>query len=321
MPMPVARRSEALTRRFACNTCCCKISHNFTAPIPTMSRGSGEHMRPARPSPVAIELRRLRVGRGLTLDSAGRAAGWDKSKLSRLETGRAPVTAEHVDALASALRLTPVERMRLDRLLGDARENRADEWWSEYQHVLSLQYEELIYMESRALGVRIASTLVPGLLQAEGYARATITQSAFVPDPDDAEMLLNVRLKRRRVITDGSVDLSVTLSEAALWQSFCGRVALQQQLRHLLEVSDLRNVSLRIVRFDAPARPFFGSITLLTFAPPVPALVYAEYESGARVLKDDRTVRRYERDLEYNQRAAATENESREMIMERLDRL
>jgi transcriptional regulator with XRE-family HTH domain len=267
---------------------------------------------------AAVELRRLRQQTGLSLSAAAALAGVDKSTLSRLETGKAAIDANHVALMAEALQLSPVALLRLNRLLGD-RQPPATVWWTRYAPVLSAQYEELIYLESKAVGIETASTLVPGLMQAEGYARASIMRSAFVPDPDDGEALLQVRLHRQQIITEGRVTLSATLSEAALWQSFCGRVALQQQLRHLLDLAELDNVRLHIVPFDAQAVPFLGAMTLLRFAPPMAAVAHLEYEAGSQLIKDDRPIKRYGRNLEYNRDAAATEAESRQMIVNRLD--
>ncbi|MET7302509.1 helix-turn-helix transcriptional regulator [Embleya sp. NPDC005575] len=269
------------------------------------------------PHGIAAELRRLRLEAGRRIEDVASDVGWNKSSVSRLETGVTPVQPRHVAELAGPLRLTPVARMRLERMLGIVRE--PDQWWVRYHEVLSDRYEELIYLESRARSIAVASTLVPGPMQCEGYARATMMRSAFVPDPDDAEMLLEVRLQRRQVITNGSAQMAVTLSEAALWQRFCGPVALQAQLHHLVELSRLDNVSLRIVPFDALIAPSLGPITVLTLPEADSTVAHVEYEGGSQLLKDARSIKRYRRSLEYVRLAAATEEESRQMILKRLD--
>ncbi|WP_439675293.1 helix-turn-helix domain-containing protein [Embleya sp. MST-111070] len=268
---------------------------------------------------MGAELRRLRKEAGLLMRHVAQRAGWHESTLSRLETGLTPIKPDQVAVLADILELTPVARMRLDQALGVERE--PEQWWVRYAEVLNKEYEELILLESRACAMGIASTLVPGQMQAEGYARATIMRSSFVPDPDDVEMLLALRMERQRVLTDGEMAVSVTLSAVALWQSFCGRLALQEQLHYLLELTRLENVSLRIVPFDAVVVPFLGAVTLLDLPAPAPPVVQAEWDSGAQIIRDDRSVKRYRRNLEHQRAAALSEDESRQAIVTRLEAL
>ncbi|GCD99900.1 helix-turn-helix domain-containing protein [Embleya hyalina] len=276
-------------------------------------------MEPRRTGGVAAELRRLRTEKGLSVEAvAALAPGWNKAKVSRIETGKTPVTADHVEDLAGPLGLTPVGRIRLLRLLGGAQ---GDEWWQPYHSVLREEYEELIYWESLAVEMDAGHALFPGWLQEESYAQATIMRSAFVPDPDDAEMLLSVRLERQRVIIDRRVKLCVTLAETALTDQFCGRVALKAQLRHVLDLSDLDHLSLRIVPAAAEGTSFLGGVTVMDFPSDLgqQPLALIEYQSGTDFLKRERIVKRYRRDLAHFRSAAVTEDQSRAMIAERLD--
>jgi transcriptional regulator with XRE-family HTH domain len=263
----------------------------------------------------------LRTELALTVEAAACRVGWDKSKLSRLETNKIPIAKAHVDALAEGLGLTSATRMRLDRLLGIDTED-SGMWWGAYQDVLTPQYEELILLESQAVTIESAAMLIPGLIQSPGYAQATLFQSAFVPDPEDADILLEVRRRRQQIVTDETVALSVTLSESVLLNEFCGRVALQQQLQHLLNLGELEGVDLRIVPFAATGAAFTGTVTLLDPPPEAGATVaYVEYEGGSQLLSDSRTIKRYRRNLAYFRQAARSEIESRLMIVERLEDL
>ncbi|MGC0420607.1 helix-turn-helix domain-containing protein [Embleya sp. AB8] len=255
-------------------------------------------------------LRELRRERGMTVDAAATQAGWAKSTQSRLETGLMTISWGHVVALTGPLQLTPMMLARLARLIGAESTSGPHAWWTQYESVLSTQYEELIHLESQVVSVVVGSTLVPGLVQAPEYARETIMRSAFVPDPDDAEALLAVRLRRQDVVTIGQAELTVTLSESALWNAFCGRLALRQQLRHLLELGELPNVSLRIVPYTARSLPFLGAITILNPPAPSTAVTYVEYEAGAQLTRNERVVKRYRRDLAFYRDTAASEGAS-----------
>ncbi|MYW02591.1 helix-turn-helix domain-containing protein [Streptomyces sp. SID3343] len=255
----------------------------------------------------------------MLMEQVARQAGWAESKISRLETGVTPIKPDQLAVIADILRLTPVTRMRLERALGVDRE--PDRWWVKYADVLSRDYEELILLESQASALDVVSTLVPGPMQAAGYARATIMNSAFVPDPDDAEMLLNVRLQRAQIITAGTVQLAATLSEAVLSATFCGRVALQAQLQYLLDLCELENVSLRIVPADAVARPILGAVTVLDLLTTDVPVAHVEWDSGSQMIRDQRVVRRHRRNLDYQRSGALTEGESAHLIRTRLDAL
>ncbi|MFI6983961.1 helix-turn-helix domain-containing protein [Embleya sp. NPDC050154] len=271
------------------------------------------------PAQVGAELRRLRQEAGLPMARVAQRAGWAEGSQSRLETGVTPIRPEQLAVLADILQLSPVTRMRLDRALGVVRE--PDQWWVKYAEVLTRAYEDLILLEAKATALEVASTVVPGPLQAAGYARAMLVQTPFVPDPDDADMLLEVRLHRAQMVASGDTPLSVTLSEAVLFTSFCGQVALQEQLQYLLDLSRLDHVRLRIVPSSATARPFLGAVTVLELPAPDTAAAHAEWESGSQIIKDERTVRRHRRNLDYLRSASLPEDESQRLIQSRLDAL
>ncbi|MEU0938179.1 helix-turn-helix transcriptional regulator [Embleya sp. NPDC005971] len=270
---------------------------------------------------AAATLRALRRERGMTVDAVAAQAGWAKSSQSRLETGHMAIAWSHVVALTGPLQLTPVMLARLARMIGAEDTSGPHAWWTQYESVLSTQYEELIHLESQALGMVAASTLVPGIMQAEEYARETIMRSAFVPDPDDAEALLAVRLRRQETVSTGQAHLAVTLSEAALWNAFCGRLALRRQLRYLLELGQLTNVSLRIVPYDARSLPFLGAVTILDLPAPSTSVTHVEYEAGAQLIRGERVVKRYRRDLALYRDTAASEDVSEQMILQRVESL
>ncbi|MFI1585220.1 helix-turn-helix domain-containing protein [Embleya sp. NPDC020630] len=266
------------------------------------------------------EIRRLRIARQMTLTSVAELVGWDKSKVSRLETGRMIIDGHHVDAFANVLSLSPADKRRVMRLLG-LEDGKAAPWWAGYESALTPEYEDLIFLETHARVIDTASTMVPGLLQAPLYARATLLQSPFVPDPDDAEALLKVRQRRQHVVTSGQVKLVATLSQSALASAFCGREALRQQLAHLLKLSEMGNVQLRIVPFDTPTAAFLGSVTILELPDAPDAVVHVAYEAGSQLLRDARLVKRYRRDLDYYRATAQDEVASRAMITSRWEEL
>ncbi|MGC0422635.1 hypothetical protein ABIA38_008180 [Embleya sp. AB8] len=255
----------------------------------------------------------------MPMSQVANEAGWAEGSQSRLETGVTPIRPDHLDVLAKILHMTPVTRMRLNRALGV--ESAPDQWWMRYADVIDRDYEDLIIVESQASAMDVVSTIVPGPMQAPGYARATLLQSPFVPDPDDAEMLLTVRLQRAEIITNRGIFISATLPEQVLSTGFCGPLALQEQLQHLLDLSRLENVRLRILPSDAMTHPFLGAVTVLELPVPEGPVAHAEWESGSQMIRDERTVRRHRRGLDYQRAAALPEDESQRLIQSRLEAL
>ncbi|MFD7685519.1 helix-turn-helix domain-containing protein [Streptomyces sp. NPDC059781] len=92
------------------------------------------------------------------------------------------------------------------------------------------------------------ATYIPGLLQTERYARALIENHVPPLDDGTAEERVTARVARQAILTERKppVGFSFVVYEAALHSP---QVDVEQ-LRHLLEVSRLRNVVLQVLPFD-----------------------------------------------------------------------
>jgi hypothetical protein len=91
-------------------------------------------------------------------------------------------------------------------------------------------------------------------------------------------------MKRQQMLTEpGAPELWAVLDEAALRRVPCGRRVMREQLEHLLEITELPNVTLQIVPFDAgPHAAAGGPFTILRFSEPdVPDVVYLEQLNSA----------------------------------------
>lgn len=105
-------------------------------------------------------------------------------------------------------------------------------------------------------------SLIPGLLQTRAYARALIENRYPPLDEETIEKRVSGRMERQAILTDRKppVALNFILYEAALRspQVDAG------QLRHLLEVSRLRNVVLQVLPFErAISDALMGPMVLL----------------------------------------------------------
>ncbi|WP_234047141.1 DUF5753 domain-containing protein, partial [Streptomyces adelaidensis] len=91
-------------------------------------------------------------------------------------------------------------------------------------------------------------TLVPGLLQTEGYARALLSANARLLDvPDDSEEAAAARLARSQVIHQPGHHFVILIEESVLSYQLGDEAAMAAQLGYLLTAGALPAVSLGII--------------------------------------------------------------------------
>ena len=150
---------------------------------------------------LGAELRALRASAGLTSGEAARLVGWHQSKVSRIETGRSGVRPADVRLPLDAYDVRDPELHELLVVLAGSDDDGRQHWWRAYRGLLPSTYSDFISLESQASTVRTLETsVVPGLLQTAGYARA-VTRASLDGLPDGRlDSLVEVRLTRQRVL-------------------------------------------------------------------------------------------------------------------------
>ncbi|MFF1421653.1 helix-turn-helix domain-containing protein [Streptomyces sp. NPDC058280] len=210
------------------------------------------HIPAVRRHRLGDELRRLRRSAGLTSGETARLLGWHQSKVSRIETGVSRVKDTDLAGLLDALRIgDPRLRTLLGALAGTAGDGPG--WWQAYGGVIPPGYRDFISLESQASAARTLETsVVPGLLQTPGYARA-VTRAALEGLPAaTVDALVDVRLARQEVLrTATPLELHAVLDEAVLRREVGGRAVMREQLRRLAELARLPHVQLRVLPFTA----------------------------------------------------------------------
>ncbi|MEU3187666.1 helix-turn-helix transcriptional regulator [Streptomyces sp. NPDC006923] len=210
------------------------------------------HIPAVRRRRLGDELRRLRRSAGLTSGETARLLGWHQSKVSRIETGVSGVKDTDLAGLLDALRIAdPRLRTLLGALAGVP--GTGPGWWKAYDGVIPPGYRDFISLESQARVVRTLETsVVPGLLQTPGYARA-VTQAALEGLPAaTVDSLVEVRLARQEALRAPSpLELNAVLDEAVLLREVGGRGVMREQLRRLVELARLPHVCVQVLPFAA----------------------------------------------------------------------
>lgn len=229
-----------------------------------MSTSRGPSVRQRR---LAAELRRLRERRGLTGDEVADRLTWSTAKVSRIENAR---TGAKIGDVLRLLDLYQVDGGRREDLISLAHDAAQRGWWEEYRDLPS-PLADFIALEAEATAVREwGSTVFPGLLQTEAYARNVIggwSDLATLP-PQELERRLDVRMRRRDLLNQARpLELSVVLDESVLQRRIGDQKVMREQLEHLCRMTDMPNVTVQILPLDVAHSVLAESFILLEFSP------------------------------------------------------
>jgi transcriptional regulator with XRE-family HTH domain len=240
------------------------------------------------------QLRRLREGRGITLEQAADIIRGSHSKLSRMEHGRVGFKERDVADLLSFYGVGDGEQRAA--LLSLARESAAPGWWHEYADILPNWAEPYVGLEAAASIIRIFEVqVIPGLLQTESYARALIGVGNAASD-DEVIRRAEVRIGRQDVLNKANAPRFWTvIDEGALRRPVGGPAAMREQIRHLIDMCDHPAVTLQVLPFSIGAHSAMGGpFTILRFSEPdLQDVVYLEQLTSAIYLEKAAEVDSY----------------------------
>ena len=240
---------------------------------------------------LGAELRRRREAAGVTIDGVAERLECSASKISRIETGHTSATPRDVRDM---LEIYGVLGAECDELVQIAREARQKGWWHPYSTVLTGAY---VGLEAAAQSVRAyEQQVVPGILQTEEYAKAMIKAARPDITADEVDRRVRVRLGRQSLLNqDDPIELWVVLDEAVVSRPVGGDGVMRAQLERLVEASDLPNVTLQILPFEAGGHAGMdGTFAILDFPEPSdPDVVYAENATGGLFLEKSDELRKY----------------------------
>lgn len=227
---------------------------------------------------LACDLRVWRIERNMTQAGVGMVLGVTKAQVSNWESARENLPAKHAETLDNVWR-THGHFTRIRRI---AEREHDPGWWSQYTPI-----------EAKASRVSYwALAFIPGLLQTEDYARATLEGGQII---EDVETAVNTRMARQGVLSRvNPPELRVLINEGALDQPIGGAEVMREQLDHLLSLSHRRNIILRTVPRSVGAHiGLDGSFTLLNWGNKSSA--YMEANAGGRLTHDPTSLDDFER--------------------------
>ncbi|MFE9748263.1 helix-turn-helix transcriptional regulator [Saccharothrix saharensis] len=242
---------------------------------------------------LGLRLRELR-GRIDTLRviDVAKVAGLSQPTWSQVETGVAIPSADHLVAAAKKLEATESELSELMALRERAKRR---EWWHDYEDIASAALLKLIGYETSASEIRTCSSgWVPGLLQTSDWARAAINLPGAMTRPENIERAVELRMRRKSLLDNPRVHFHAVCGEEAVRYRPGGRDVQIAQLRHLLEMSDARNITFQVVPFTAGLHLGHSSpYSLLEFGADDPPLFHQEHAADATLSDSPANVRRW----------------------------
>jgi transcriptional regulator with XRE-family HTH domain len=264
---------------------------------------------------LAAELRSLRASSGLTRDEVVERTGINVATMYRIEHARVRPQTRTLRTLLDLYGVEKEQQAELVALLRDARERG---WLHPYESELPEQYMTFIGFEGEAESAsNYESLFVPGLLQTEDYARAVITGVLPFASRDEVERRVEVRMERQEVLRgDNPLQLWGIVDEAALRRQVGSPAVMRAQFRHLLEASELPNVTFQVIPFDAGAHAGMpGSFIVLQFAEEaIPDVIYIDSMAGDLFLEAESDVRRYKLVFEHLRAVSASPDASRALL-------
>lgn len=244
---------------------------------------------------LGAQLRRFREAADILPEQAGYEIRASRSKISRMETGHVGFKTRDIDDLLTLYGVTGDQER--SRILAMAVQAGQPDWWSTYSDVLPGWFENYLGLESASSSIRsFEIQFVPGLFQTGDYARAVTRLGHQGAPAAEIERRVELRSGRQELLAGAAppVIWSV-MDEAVLRRPVGGPAVMRAQLRRLLEVAEMPQVTLQVMPFTRGGHAgASGSFAILRFQErDLPDVVYAEQLTSALYLEQRPDVEHY----------------------------
>ncbi|CAL2068464.1 Helix-turn-helix domain-containing protein [Streptomyces murinus] len=199
-------------------------------------------------------LKVCREAAGMTVPELAEAMGYGEDMIRKIERGARIPRPEFLDKADTLLKA----QGHLRAFMEDMRKARYPK-----------KVRELAELEGRAVEMLLyGSHNLHGLLQTPEYARALLEMRQPSYSTDVIERGVAARIGRKTVFErEPAPTLSFVQEQVTLERPYGGKMVLRRQLEHLLEVSQLRNVTLQVMPTDREEHAgAAGVIQVLKFA-------------------------------------------------------
>ncbi|MEV6590499.1 helix-turn-helix domain-containing protein [Streptomyces acidicola] len=223
----------------------------------------------------------LREHTGLSRQELGDLVGFSKHTIASVELGRRMPDPALVEGSEEATGNTGALRKAAECL---ARQPGLAAWFRQWARLEATAISLYTY-ECR---------VVPGLLQTEAYMKAVSLSVPPLPDADELNDRIAMRLKRQELLSTQRKPpcaFSFIIEEAVLARGTGGKAVMRAQLDHLLNVIDQNwNVEIQIVPLWQPDHPGLDGPMQLLETPKNQWFGYSEGQKNGRLISDRKEI-------------------------------
>ncbi|MGI5455965.1 helix-turn-helix domain-containing protein [Streptomyces sp. CA-249302] len=254
----------------------------------------------------AEELRLLRAGKGESLRDLAERLGWDPSTLGKMESGRSLGSPEIVEALERYYGTPGLLLALWELAVGDPTQFKE-------------QYRRYMILETEALSLwHYGVSILPGLLQTDGYARELLALGGAKGDELDQQV--EARTGRRKLLEEEDAPIfRALIAEAVLRTPLRDTAAWRGQLEHLLEVSRWQNVTLQVVPQRAGLHGLVSTSVMFLKLLGGRTVAYMENALRGELIEENASVERLHRAYDAMRDLALNPDESRKFILRMLE--
>ncbi|GLY31585.1 helix-turn-helix transcriptional regulator [Kineosporia sp. NBRC 101731] len=247
-------------------------------------------------------MRDLRGQARMTVRAVAKELEWSEGKIWRIETGKSSMRSHDAELMCQIYGASSEMTSVLSALAG---ETKARGWWHSYGDVLPKYFDVYIGLEEGASAFRWYETdLVPGLLQTESYARTLVEEAHADANEAEIDHRVRVRIGRGALLTRATAPptFQAVISESILRRPVGGAEVMAAQLDHLVQLSGLDHVQLRVLPFRVGYHAGIHSGPFITLRFPVttdgresePPTIYVESLTGALYLDKPAELLQYD---------------------------
>lgn len=248
------------------------------------------------------EVRRLRRQAGLSQTQLAKAIPLSQSTVSGIELGEKPVKKDQAE--------------RLDVLLTS--DGYLVKLWKTVQegHAIPDWYREVPEMEQRATEIHsYQPLLIPGILQTEKYARASIRAGNRLASTAEINAQVRARIKRQETLRKEEAPFLVAVvDESVLYRPLGTPETMKEQLAHLRKVSEWERAEILVVPHPTWNHPGLDGGFHLLKVPEAGTVLYLETRATGGVMVDRETVEEHVSLLSNLRALALPPGQSRDLI-------
>ena len=177
-------------------------------------------------------------------------------------------------------------------------------------------FRDLFDLEGTAAQIRAyESYLIPGILQTEPYARASVEAARPVLSAEEVEQAVALRMTRQEILErPDAPQMWAIIDESVLHREVGSPAVMRQQCAQLLRMQQFPNIVLQVIRNADGLCCAFGRAFMLLSFKNQDDLVYIEDIGSARYIRDRDEGARYSLAFDHLRGSALADDKSAALI-------